>query len=74
MQGVIILKQNIKQLREKSNLTQEQAAKILDIQKNYLSMIENGIRNPSDKLKERMAKLYKVQITDIFLACKTTKC
>lgn len=68
------MKQTIKGLRQNKNLTQEQASKILGIQKNYLSMIENGTRNPSDKLKEKMSKLYKVEIAEIFLACKTTKC
>lgn len=68
------MKKTIKKLRENTNLTQEQASKILGIQKNYLSMIENGLRNPSDKLKIKMAKLYKTEIGEIFLALQTTKC
>lgn len=67
-------KYNIKQLREKVNLTQEEASKKLDIKKNYLSMIECGTRNPSDNLKKKMASLYNVTIADIFLALETTKC
>jgi len=67
-------KKTFKQLREKSNLTQEQASKLLEITKEYLSMIENATRKPSDELKEKMAKLYKVSISDIFLAIKETKC
>lgn len=63
-----------KQLREESNLTQEQASKLLEITKEYLSMIENASRKPSDELKEKMARLYKVTISDIFLAIKETKC
>ena len=38
------------------------------------SMIENGKRNPSDKLKIKMANLYKTTIGVIFLALETTKC
>ncbi len=68
------MKKNLKKLREEANLTQEQASKILDITKEYLSMLENGTRNPSDILKEKMSKLYKVEISDIFLAVKETKC
>lgn len=65
---------SFKSLRENIGLTQEQASKKLDITKEYLSMIENATRNPSDKLKEKMAKLYQVSITEIFLATKKTKC
>lgn len=63
----------LKQLRNRKNLTQEQASKLLKIRKNYLSMLECGTRNPSDDLKLRMAKLYDVEISDIFLASQTTK-
>lgn len=65
---------SFKNLRENRGLTQEQASKKLDITKEYLSMIENSTRNPSDKLKEKMSKLYQVSIAEIFLAAKKTKC
>ena len=42
--------------------------------KNYISMIENGSRNPSDKMKNELAKIYKCSIIDIFLSIETTKC
>lgn len=67
-------KKNLKSLRETKKLTQEQASEILNITKEYLSMLERGIRNPSDKLKESLAKLYGVTVYDIFLASKETKC
>lgn len=60
-------------LRINKKLTQEQAAKILMITKEYLSMLENGDRNPSDSLKEKMAKLYECTIGDIYLAINSTK-
>lgn len=63
----------LKELRISKGLTQEQASKLLDINKNYLSMVENKLRNPSDRLKEKMSKLYKVEIVDIFLAINSTK-
>jgi putative transcriptional regulator len=66
-------KRTLKDLREDKDLTQEQAAKILAITKEYLSMLENGFRNPSDTLKEKMAKLYSCNIVDIFLAINSTK-
>lgn len=67
-------KKTLKDLRENTNLTQEQTAKILLITKEYLSMLENGVRNPSDALKEKMSKLYCCDIADIFLAINSTKC
>lgn len=63
----------LQELRTDKKLTQEQASKILIITKEYLSMLENGDRNPSDKLKEKMAKLYNCDIADIFLAINSTK-
>ena len=66
-------KRTLKDLREDKDLTQEQAAKILAITKEYLSMLENGFRNPSDTLEEKMAKLYSCNIVDIFLAINSTK-
>ena len=67
------LGQKIKEQRIKKGLTQQQASKILNINSDYLSMIENKNRNPSDKLKKKMAKLYNVSIADIFLAIQLTK-
>lgn len=66
-------KKTLKDLRENKKLTQEQASKILLITKEYLSMLENGSRNPSDALKEKMAKLYECSIADIFLIINSTK-
>lgn len=67
-------KKTLQKLRKDKSLTQEQASKLLSITKEYLSMLENGDRNPSDSLKEKMAKLYNCSIADIFLAISSTKC
>lgn len=67
------MKKTLKELRNKKGITQEQASKLLEIRKTYLSMLENGVRNPSDTLKEKMAKLYECNIADIFLAISSTK-
>ena len=65
--------ETLKELRENKSLTQEQAAKILDVTKEYLSMLERGKRNPSDKMKERMCDLYNCKIEQIFSACRGTR-
>lgn len=67
-------KRTLQELRKNKKLTQEQASKLLEITKEYLSMLENGDRNPSDSLKEKMAKLYDCSIADIFLSINSTKC
>lgn len=67
------MKKPLQELRLKKNLTQEQASKILGIRKEYLSMLENGERNPGDELKGKMAKLYDCGIADIFLKINSTK-
>jgi transcriptional regulator with XRE-family HTH domain len=66
-------KKTLQDLRKEKKLTQEQSSKILSITKEYLSMLENGERNPSDNLKEKMSKLYNCDIADIFLAINSTK-
>ena len=63
----------IKELREKRGLSQSEVAKLLDVTKEYISMLECGKRNPSDKLKEEMAKLYKVSFIDIYMGIKEIK-
>ena len=40
----------------------------------YISEMENGRRNPSDKAKKKLAKPLGVKPVDIFLACQRTIC
>ena len=64
----------LKELREKARMTQKEVATVANIKVNYLSMLENGHRNPSDNLKKKLASIYKCNVADIFLALETTKC
>ncbi len=64
----------LQELRKSKNLTQEELAKELDVTKEYLSMLERGDRNPSDKLKKKMADFFNVSMSYIFLATNKTKC
>ena len=64
----------LKELRESKNKTQEEVAREFGITKEYLSMLETGKRNPSDKLKKKMSVFYKVSIAYIFLVVNQTKC
>ena len=64
----------LKEIREKANLTQEQVSKITGLTIRYISLLENGDRNPSDKTKKVLAKAYRVPVVEIFLASQRTKC
>ena len=62
----------LKELRIKNGYTQEQVANSTDTTVTYISLLENGHKNPSDKMKEKLANLYKCSIEKIFLAIKLT--
>ena len=68
------MNKNLKELREKAKLTQKDVAEKTNVTETYISLLENGNRNPSDKMKKQLAELYKVKVTDIFLASELTKC
>ena len=68
------MNKNLQELRIKNGLTQKQVAMITNKTETYISLIENGRRNPSDKMKIMLAKLYNCKIEDIFLAIELTKC
>ena len=61
-----------KELRLKKNMTQEQVAEKSGFSKDYISMIERGERNPSDKAKGIFAEIFEVPIVQIFLATQRT--
>jgi len=47
----------LKELRHKSNLTQEQLAKMVGISRTMVTEIENGNANPSVKVAKRLASV-----------------
>lgn len=68
------MKRNLKELREYAKLTQKDVAQKTNVTETYISLLENGNRNPSDKMKKQLAEIYNVKVTDIFLAIELTKC
>lgn len=54
--SLTLLGLNVRQLREKSNLTQEALAERCELDSTYISGIERGIRNPSLLSLIRLAK------------------
>ena len=65
--------QTIKKIREQCGLTQKRAAWRLRITLSYLSQIERGLKEPKDKLKEKMCALYGKDIATIFYALKESR-
>ncbi|MCI8654550.1 MAG: helix-turn-helix transcriptional regulator [Clostridia bacterium] len=63
----------IKELRLKNKLTQEQVAEKSGYSKDYISMLERGERNPSDKAKKILASIYNVSVVQFFLSIQRTK-
>lgn len=53
----------IKEAREKLNLTQAEVAERADITVNYYAMIERGEVNPSYKKIKSIAKVLKIKVT-----------
>lgn len=66
-------KKTLKKLREGKGLTQEQVAKLTDTTVTFISLLENGKRNASDKMKKKLARIYECEIADIFLALQLTE-
>lgn len=64
----------LKELRLKNKMTRLEVANKTDTSETYILLLETGQRNPSDKMKEKLAKVYNVKPVTIFLASQQTKC
>ena len=56
----------LREARKQKGLKVEQAAELIGIGRTYLSQIEDGYRNVSADRAGAIAKIYGVQIIDIF--------
>jgi transcriptional regulator with XRE-family HTH domain len=63
---------SLKEIREEKGLTQIEASKKLEITKDYLSLLENSKRQPSIKMINKLAKVYREKPEIIFLAINRT--
>lgn len=59
------LGKKIKQLRLDAGLSQERLGEITGLDRTYISGIERGVRNPSLKNIEKLAKALKVKVADL---------
>jgi putative transcriptional regulator len=57
----------IKELRARENLTQNDLAKIVDVRRETIVFLEKGKYNPSLKLAHDIAKVFKLNIEEVFI-------
>ncbi len=61
------MKTRIKELRARDKLTQEELAKMVSVRRETIVFLEKGKYNPSLKLAYDIAKVFNLQIEDVFL-------
>jgi len=61
------MKNRIKELRAKYNLTQEELARMVGARRETIVFLEKGKYNPSLELAYKIAKSLKVKIDELFI-------
>lgn len=61
------MRNRIKELRAKHNLTQEELAKKVGVRRETIVFLEQGKYNPSLQLAYNVARVFKVRIEDVFV-------
>ena len=61
-----IFRKNLKKYRLERKLTQEKLSELAGITTDYLSEIERGLRTPSFKRMDMIAKALDVEVKDLF--------
>ncbi len=61
------MKNRIKELRAKHNLTQEELAKKVGVRRETIVFMEQGKYNPSLQLAHDVAEVFKEKIEDVFI-------
>jgi transcriptional regulator with XRE-family HTH domain len=62
---LLVFGQRVKKLRQSKKITQDQFAKLCDLHKNYIGMIERGERNPSLINIEIIASTFEMSISEL---------
>lgn len=58
---------NVRRLRKTHTLTQEALAEMLDVSKNHISAIEQGLKAPSFRLLQRLIDTLQVRPYELFI-------
>lgn len=60
------MKNNIKKIRKKQNISQKQLAEYLNVSQQAVSYIENGITNISSQKMKRICEFLKSDLLEVF--------
>lgn len=60
------LGKNVRKIRTQNNITQEDVASILGVDRSFVSNIENGKNNPTLSTITNLAKALKVSVEELF--------
>ena len=71
MKAVDQLGMRIKFLRKERKWSQEDLALEADVNKNYISDLENGRRNPSLEILEKIAIAFNISLSELFKVIET---
>lgn len=71
MRAVDQLGMRIRFLRKERNWSQEDLALEANVNKNYICDLENGRRNPSLDILERIAKALDISLSELFKGIET---
>ncbi len=61
------MRNRIKELRARDNLTQLDLAKLVDVRRETIVFLEKGKYNPSLKLAFNISQIFKLRIDDVFI-------
>jgi putative transcriptional regulator len=61
------MKNRIKELRARDNLTQLDLAKLVDVRRETIVFLEKGKYNPSLKLAYDISRVFKLNIEEVFI-------
>ena len=61
------MKNRIKELRARDNLTQEKLANLTGVRRETIVFLEKGKYNPSLNLAHSVAKVFKLSIEEVFI-------
>lgn len=56
----------LKRIRKQKGITQEALAEAVGVHSTYVSMVERGVRNPTFKTMDKIARALKVDIRELF--------
>jgi len=73
LRNIELIGDNIRLIRQKSGLSQEQLALLSNMNTSYIGQIERGEKNPTVRTLEKIADALEISITDLFASPDSPK-